>query len=427
MTSCKRLILDIELIMKKEVLLHAQAGVATLGYYHNAGLVQAATQLAAALPFASFAVLPYSELMTAIINNATQYGLTSPVYQPCYGTVADPIGTPGHDTCSAPATHVYWDSVQPTTAAAKVVAASVAKSVAAAFPDVKATVPANVPVVASVSGLLLPADKPIPLPNAMGPAAPLVPSAASAAPGSAQGPAAVPASAYPQVAFTATLADLSVDTFGPEQQEAFKTALRNSLPSGTDASISLSNIRPGSVVFDAVVELRSGAQSDAAALAAKVADANSLSSIFANSGLGNVAASNVVTTAPTPSPPPPAASPPAKRFNGGQLAGIVIGCVVGVSLLYLAACGALVMHRRQQQKAAGKALGPEPATQINGDYAPMDAPAVQSNASEQASWLPAFLRPKHGKANAGKAVKSPLSSTESQMGAAPTSVTASSA
>ena len=166
--------------------MRVQAGVATLGYYHNGGLVQTAAQLAALFPFATFAVLPYSELMTAIISNATQYNFTAPLFQPCYGTVADPIGTPGHDACSNPATHVYWDSVQPTTAAAKVVAATVAGSMAATFPDVKATIPANVPVVSSVNGLVLPANHPIPLPSATGPSAS---SAASAAPGKAPNPA----------------------------------------------------------------------------------------------------------------------------------------------------------------------------------------------------------------------------------------------
>lgn len=166
-----------------------QAGVATLGYYHNGGLVQTAAQLAGLFPFATFAVLPYSELMTAIISNATQYSFTAPVFQPCYGTVADPIGTPGHATCSNPAAHVYWDSVQPTTAAARVVAATVARSMAVAFPDVKATVSANLPVVSSVDGLVLPANRPIPLPTATGPTAP---SAASRAPGTAPNPAYIP-------------------------------------------------------------------------------------------------------------------------------------------------------------------------------------------------------------------------------------------
>ena len=142
--------------------------------------MQAAAQLASMFPFATFAVLPYSELLTAIISNATQYGFTAPVYQQCYGTVADPIGTAGHDTCSNAAAHVYWDSVQPTTAAAKVVAATVAGSVAAAFPDLKATLPADVSTVASMSGLVLPADHPVPLPSATGPS---VPRPASAPPG----------------------------------------------------------------------------------------------------------------------------------------------------------------------------------------------------------------------------------------------------
>ncbi|KAK9818920.1 hypothetical protein WJX74_000462 [Apatococcus lobatus] len=53
-------------------------------------------------------------------------------------------------------------------------------------------------------------------------------------PGSAQGPAAVSASAFHQAAFTDTLADLSVDTFGLEQQEAFKTLHEGAYVAGCD-------------------------------------------------------------------------------------------------------------------------------------------------------------------------------------------------
>ena len=156
-------------------------------------------------------------------------------------------------------------------------------------------------------------------------------------------------------------------------------------------------------------------------------DANSLSTIFINSGLGNVAASNIVTTAPTPSPP--AATPAAhrKRFNGGQLAGIVIGCVVGVSLLYLAAYGAWVMHQRQQRKASGK--GSEPSSQINGEYAPMDAngSAAQPKSSKYQAWLPVFLKTKQGRAAAVKDEKSSTAGGDAQVTTAqqmPTNITA---
>lgn len=154
-------------------------------------------------------------------------------------------------------------------------------------------------------------------------------------------------------------------------------------------------------------------------------DANSLSTIFINSGLGNVAASNIITTAATPSPP--AATPAAhrKRFSGGQLAGIVIGCVVGVSLLYLAAYGAWVVHQRQQRKASGK--GSEPTNQITGEYAPMDAnaSAAQPKSSKLQAWLPGFLTPKQGRAAAAKNDQSSAAGVDTQVSTAATSVTAS--
>ena len=152
-------------------------------------------------------------------------------------------------------------------------------------------------------------------------------------------------------------------------------------------------------------------------------DSKSLSRIFVNSGLGSVVATNIVTTSPTSSPPAAATSAAKRRFNGGQLAGIVIGCVVGVSLLYLAAYGALVMYQKKQQKAAGK--GSEPSSQANGEYAPMNAPAATSKSSKHPSWLPAFLKPKQGAAAAGKDEKATLATADSQAGASATSLTAS--
>ncbi len=73
------------------------------------------------------------------------------------------------------------------------------------------------------------------------------------------------------MAFTATLADLSVDTFTPELQEGFKTAIRASLNPNVTASIALSGFTSGSVAFKVVVELLTGSQTDAAVLAANVA------------------------------------------------------------------------------------------------------------------------------------------------------------
>ena len=163
-----------------------QAGVAALTTGHNGGLIATATQLGAAVPFATFAVLPYSEILTAIINNATKYGFTAPFWQQCYGTVADPIGTDGRQECADPAQHVFWDSVQPSSAAAAVVAATVAKSIAQAFPDIKTTIPASIPSVANVPGLILPSDNPTSLPD--------IPGAHAPSP-SAAGPAASPPSA----------------------------------------------------------------------------------------------------------------------------------------------------------------------------------------------------------------------------------------
>ena len=73
------------------------------------------------------------------------------------------------------------------------------------------------------------------------------------------------------MAFTATLADLTVPSFTPELQEAFKTALRASLGSDVTADITLTNIHSGSVTFQANVQLVRGTQADAANLAANVA------------------------------------------------------------------------------------------------------------------------------------------------------------
>lgn len=150
-----------------------QAGVAALTSGHNGGLVAAATQLGAAIPSATFAILPYSEILTAIITNATKYGFSAPSWQQCYGTVADPIGTDGHQECTDPSQHVFWDSVQPSSAAAAVVAATVAQAVATSFPDIKATVPKNVPSVADVPGLILPNALPagLSMPHVEGPSA----------------------------------------------------------------------------------------------------------------------------------------------------------------------------------------------------------------------------------------------------------------
>ena len=89
--------------------------------------------------------------------------------------------------------------------------------------------------------------------------------------GGAIAPASVPATAYPQVAFTATLKGMTMSSFGPTQQEAFKSALRNSLPSGIDTNITLSNFRDGSLLVDALVEFLTGTEVNAATLAANIA------------------------------------------------------------------------------------------------------------------------------------------------------------
>ncbi len=159
--------------------------MAALTSGHNGGLVAAAAQLGSAIPFATFGILPYDEILTSIISNATLYGFTAPFWQQCYGTVADPIGTDGHAECANPAQHVFWDSVQPTSAAAAVVAATAAKSIAAAFPDIKAQVPQGTPVVHNVQGLFLPSNQPAAIPGAQ------------MASGAAAGPAAGPGASRP--------------------------------------------------------------------------------------------------------------------------------------------------------------------------------------------------------------------------------------
>ena len=135
---------------------------------------------------------------------------------------------------------------------------------------------------------------------------------------------------------------------------------------------------------------------------------STLTAIFANANLGSVAASNVTTTAPTPSPPPPAAPASKKRFSGGAVAGIVIGCVVGVTLLYLIGVAAALAMRRRKRRLQGTRSNVE--AQVGNAYTPMEPTETGANPSHATggkpgetaksgaatSWLPAFLRRQKG-------------------------------